>query len=212
MRDDPIHRVRIRGSPHGGVLRLGAGPGEAPPGQSPTSGASTATNGGRHESSSSNAWTMRSLCSCTRTASRRCRCARRRSSGTCRRRPLPGATSTSTRSTGDALEMRAVLEAIVTHPQGVDAADARRDPALHEAVLDQQRAVSQPDGAEVRAQDHAAGVRGGREERRAGRRDVPGGRGRIARRAAGAAAADVLRPERSIRSSPTRRQALARTS
>ena len=37
--------------------------------------------------------------------------------------------------------------------------DARRDPALHEAVLDQHRSVQQPDRAQVRAQVHARGVR-----------------------------------------------------
>ena len=49
--------------------------------------------------------------------------------------------------------MRGVLEQIVAHPQGVDAGDAGRDPALHQAVLDQQRPLQQPDRAQVRAED-----------------------------------------------------------
>ena len=58
-----------------------------------------------------------------------------------------------------ALEMRGVLEAVITHPQGVDAATLARNRALHQAVLDQQRPLQQPDGAQVRAEDHARGVR-----------------------------------------------------
>ena len=49
------------------------------------------------------------------------------------------------------LEMRDVLEAIVTHPVGIDGSDARRDHALHQAVLDQHRAIQQPHLAQVRA-------------------------------------------------------------
>ena len=49
------------------------------------------------------------------------------------------------------LEMRDVLEAIVTHADRRRSDDARRDPALHEAVLDQHRPVQQPDRAQVRA-------------------------------------------------------------
>ena len=71
------------------------------------------------------------------------------------------------------LEMRDVLEEIVTHPTGIDAGDARRDPALHEAVLDQHRPLQQPDRAQVRAQVHAGGVRRRGAGGRAGRRDVP---------------------------------------
>ena len=53
----------------------------------------------------------------------------------------------------DALEMRGVLEQIVAHPQGIDPATLERDPALHQAVLDQQRPLQQPHRAQVRAQD-----------------------------------------------------------
>ena len=50
------------------------------------------------------------------------------------------------------LEMRDVLEAIITHAAAASIADdARGDRALHEAVLDQHRAVQQPDRAQVRA-------------------------------------------------------------
>ena len=38
-------------------------------------------------------------------------------------------------------------------PAGRRRRDARRDPALHQAVLDQQRALQQPDRAQVRAED-----------------------------------------------------------
>ena len=69
------------------------------------------------------------------------------------------------------LEMRDVLEEIITHPAGVDPRDARGDPALHEAVLDQHRPVQQPDRAQVRAEVHAGGVcrRGARGRRRPAR-------------------------------------------
>ena len=81
-------------------------------------------------------------------------------------------------------------------PGGRRSGDARRDPALHEAVLDQHRAVQQPHRAQVRAEVHAGGVRGGRAR----------GRSRPARRfrcepgetldaAARAPAAAVLRPD-----------------
>ena len=63
--------------------------------------------------------------------------------------------------------MREVLEEILTHAAGVDAGDARRDRALHEAVLDQHRPVQQPDRAQVRARAarrrrSAAAAAGGR--------------------------------------------------
>ncbi len=53
------------------------------------------------------------------------------------------------------LEMRDVLEAIVTHAAGVDRVDTRRDHPLHQAVLDQHRPVQQPHVAQVRAGVHA---------------------------------------------------------
>ena len=56
--------------------------------------------------------------------------------------------------------MRDVLEAILTHPSG-DAGDARRDPALHEAVLGQHGPVQQPHRAKVRPELHARAVCGG---------------------------------------------------
>ena len=66
--------------------------------------------------------------------------------------------------------MRDVLEAIVTHPARRRSGDARRDPALHEAVLDQHRPVQQPDRAQVRADVHAGGVCRGGARGRASRR------------------------------------------
>ena len=53
----------------------------------------------------------------------------------------------------NALEMRGVVEAVVAHPQGVDAGDAGASPALRQAVLDQQRPLQQPHRAQVRAAD-----------------------------------------------------------
>ena len=82
----------------------------------------------------------------------------------------------------DALEMRDVLEQIVAHPQGVDAGDARGDPALHEAVLDQQRALQQPDRAQVRADAARRSSSPPRSRPRHSRRDVSHTSGRIARR------------------------------
>ena len=70
------------------------------------------------------------------------------------------------------LEMRDVLEAILTHPAGVDTGDARRDHALHEAVLDQQRPAQQPDRPQVRAPDSAGRIRRRGARGRTVRRDV----------------------------------------
>ncbi len=62
-----------------------------------------------------------------------------------------------------ALEMRGVLEQIVAHPHGRRRGDAGRGPALHQALLAQQRPLQQPHRAQVRADVHAAGVRRGGE-------------------------------------------------
>ena len=56
------------------------------------------------------------------------------------------------------LDMRAVLEAIVTHPHGVDAEGPSRSPALHEAVLDQQRSLQQHHRTKVRPSPDTARV------------------------------------------------------
>ena len=53
------------------------------------------------------------------------------------------------------LEMRDVLEEILTHSERHRPRDAGGDPALHEAVLAQHRTLQQSDRAEVRAQVHA---------------------------------------------------------
>ena len=82
------------------------------------------------------------------------------------------------------LEMRDVLEEIITHPENVDPQTLARDSALHEAVLDQHRALQQPDRAQVRPHVHAGGLCRGRDGGAEGRRDVHAQSGRVARRAA----------------------------
>ena len=47
--------------------------------------------------------------------------------------------------------MREIIEQIVAYPQGRRCRDARRDPALHQAVLAEQRPLQQPHRAQVRA-------------------------------------------------------------
>ena len=61
----------------------------------------------------------------------------------------------------NALEMRRVLEAIVTAPDRRRSGNVVGDPALHQVVLDQHGPLQQPDGTEVRAEDDAAGACGG---------------------------------------------------
>ena len=110
------------------------------------------------------------------------------------------------------LEMRDVLEAIITHPAGVDPKTLEEITALHEAVLDQHRSVQQPDRAQVRAAVHAGGLRGGRARRRESRR----------RRSRSGAARRSISSSRgssrcssiptSIRRSPRRRRRRGRTS
>ena len=105
------------------------------------------------------------------------------------------------------LEMRDVLEAILTHAVGRRSGDARRDPALHEAVLDQHRPVQQPDRAQVRA----AAARRRRSPRprtrpkRAGA-TFPRQDGETLDAAARAAASRCSSTRPSIRSSPARRR------
>ena len=62
--------------------------------------------------------------------------------------------------------------------EAIDRSDARRDRALHQAVLDQHRPVQQPDRAQVRASVHA-----GRVRRRGARRGAR--RARVSRCASG---------------------------
>ena len=69
------------------------------------------------------------------------------------------------------LAMRDVLEEIITHPEDVDPQTLSRDPALHEALLDQHRALQQPHRAQVRPEVHARGLRGRCRRRAEGRRD-----------------------------------------
>ncbi len=52
------------------------------------------------------------------------------------------------------LEMRGVLEGILTHAERHRPRHAGGDPALHQAVLAQHRTLQQSDGAEVRARVH----------------------------------------------------------
>ena len=109
----------------------------------------------------------------------------------------------------DALEMRAHPRADRRAPAGRRCRDARRGAALHQAVLDQQRSLQQPHRPQVRADVHARGVcraQGGRET-------AP-----LAAPTGETLDAMLARCSRcsstppSIRSSPTRRPAPARTS
>ena len=159
-------------------------------------------------STCSSASTMRRSCRCMRTASARCRCSEKTLIWHLYQAALAGRDIYYDQRYAHTLEMRDVLEAIVTHPAGVDPDDARRDPALHQAVLDQHRPVQQPDRAQVRAATarprrspaaaHAAAA--GRRARSRSRH------GETLDAAARAAAADVLRSRTSIRSSPARRR------
>ena len=79
------------------------------------------------------------------------------------------------------LDMRDVLEAILTHPSD-DAAIARRDPAVHETVLDQHGSIQQPDRAKVRPEVHAGAVRGGGACGRSEGCGISAAEGRVARR------------------------------
>ena len=126
-------------------------------------------------------------------------------SGISTRRRSPAATSTTTSATRTASRCASVLEEILTHPHGVDAGHARRDPALHEAVLAQHRPVQQPDGAQVRAEVHARGVRRGGAGGRGGRRAVPAASRRDARRDARRGSSRCSSTRASTRSSRTRR-------
>ena len=95
------------------------------------------------------------------------------------------------------LEMRDVLEAIVTHPAGVDPTTLDEIAALHQAVLDQHRSVQQPHRAQVRAAVHAARHSPRpRTPPRAPARAFPLANGETLDQLLGAAAADVLRSRR----------------
>ena len=105
------------------------------------------------------------------------------------------------------LEMRDVLEAIVTHAARRRSRDRCRDRALHEAVLDQHRPVQQPHRAQIRAALHARGVRGGRARRRNARRRVSAAGRRDARRRCSRGLQPMFfDADASIRSSRTRRR------
>ena len=102
----------------------------------------------------------------------------------------------TTSATAHNLEMRDVLEEIITHGAAVDAATLAGDRAVHEALLDQHRALQQPHGAQVRPEVHARR----RSRRRRTRPRTAGARfpraRRNARRDARPHAAAVLRCER----------------
>ena len=104
--------------------------------------------------------------------------------------------------------MRDVLEAIVTHADRRRSGDARRDPALHEAVLDQHRPVQQPHRAQVRADVHAATRSRPRRTppQRAGAR-FPLQRRRNARRSCSRGSQPMFFDPTSIPPSPARRRA-----
>ncbi len=109
--------------------------------------------GGRIASTCSSAWTTRRSCSCTRTASRSCRSKEKTLIWHLYQAALAGRDIYYDQRYAHNLEMRDVLEEILTHPAGDRSGDARGDPALHEAVLDQHRPVQQPDRAQVRPED-----------------------------------------------------------
>ena len=89
--------------------------------------------------------------SCTPTASRRCRFARRCSSGICTRRRSPAATSSTTSATRTTSRCATCSRRSSRTPAASIATTLDEIAALHEAVLDQHRPVQQPDGAQVRA-------------------------------------------------------------
>ena len=74
-------------------------------------------------------------------------------------------------------------------------ADAQRDPALHEALLDQHRALQQSHRAQVHPEVRAGGLRGRCRRGAEGRREVPAQVGRNAACVSQASSPDVLRPE-----------------
>ena len=95
-----------------------------------------------------------------------------------------------------ALEMREMLEEILTHADRRSSAGrARRDPPLHEALLDQLRSAQQPDGAQVRAEVLAATAfrDAARTRRERAGATFPRATGRVARRPARSARRPVLR-------------------
>ena len=96
--------------------------------------------------------------------------------------------------------MRGVLEQIVGAPAGRRRGHTRRDPALHEAVLAEQRSLQQPHRPQVRADVHAA-RRSPRRRKAAAQpaRRFATAAGRVARPDADAAAAACSSTRRSIR-------------
>ena len=110
------------------------------------------------------------------------------------------------------LEMRDVLEEIITHPENVDPqtlTEIQRYTKLFWINTGPyNNLTARKFVLKCTPEAFAAAATAAAE----GRREVPAQGRRVARRAAQAPAADVLRPRRSIRSSPTRRPARARTS
>ena len=123
---------------------------------------------------------MRPSCSCTPTASPSCRCKEKTLIWHLYQAALAGRDIFYDQRYAHNLEMRDVLEAVLTHKAGIDPATLSEIEQLHEALLDQQRPVQQPDRAQIRADVHARGVR----RRRAGGRAAPARnfRSRAARR------------------------------
>ena len=94
-------------------------------------------------------------------------------SGICIRPPSPAATSIYDQRYAHNLEMRERARRDHHAPGRRRPGDARRDRALHQAVLDQHRPAQQPDGAQVRAEVHAGGAPPRRARGRARGRRFP---------------------------------------
>ena len=120
-------------------------------------------------------------CSCTRTASRRCRCKEKTLVWHLYQAALAGRDIFIDQKHRSALEMRGILEADRGAPDRRGRGHARRGAALHEAVLAQQRPLQQPHRAQVRAdsctpQAFAAAVKAAAQR---ARRSRPGPASRI---------------------------------
>ena len=87
------------------------------------------------------------------TDSRRCRSRTRRSIWHLYEAAIAGRDIYYDQRYEHSLEMRDILEAILTHSTGVDPKTLEEIRPLHQAVLDQQRAVQQPDRPQVRPAD-----------------------------------------------------------
>ena len=127
---------------------------------------------------SSSAWAKPPSSNCTPTASPPCRPARKCWCGISSRRLWPGAISTSTSGTSTTSRCASCSRRSSRGGRDPRPTAPAMPSSLHEAVLDQHRALQQPDGAEVRAGVQCRRVCGGRARRRRRRgRRCPRARG-----------------------------------